>query len=77
MPELLGKPNEDAFGTPDVAESIGLFVLNHFADELRTAFAEPGERVIDVFNGKHDPEVPERVHWGVAVIGDHRRREES
>ena len=53
-PELLGKPDEKSFGAPDVAEPIRVFVLDHFADELRTAFAEPGERIVDVLHGKHD-----------------------
>ena len=53
-PELLGKPDEKSFGAPDVAEPIRVFVLNHFADELRAAFAEPGERIVDVLHGEHD-----------------------
>ena len=53
-PELLGKPDENSFGAPDVAEPIRIFVLDHFADELRAAFAEPGERIVDVLHGEHD-----------------------
>src|SRR5256714_13823976 len=77
LPELLGKPAENPFGTPDVAEPIRVFVLDHFADELRAAFDEPGERIVDVLHGEHDAQVAESVHWRTAVIGDHRRREES
>lgn len=40
LPKLLGEPDENSFGTPDVAEPIHVFVLDHFADELRAAFAE-------------------------------------
>ena len=54
LPELLGKPDENPFGAPDVAEPIRVFVLDHFADELRAAFAEPGERIVDVLHGEHD-----------------------
>src|SRR3979409_1682093 len=54
LPELLGKPDEKSFGAPDVAEPILVFVLDHFADELRAAFAEPGERIVDVLHGEHD-----------------------
>ena len=54
LPELLGKPDENSFGAPDVAEPIRVFVLGHFADELRAAFAEPGERIVDVLHGEHD-----------------------
>ena len=48
LPELLGKPDENSFGAPDVAKPIRIFVLDHFADELRAAFPEPGERIVDV-----------------------------
>ena len=54
LSELLGKPDENSFGAPDVAEPIRVFVLDHFADELRAAFAEPGERIVDVLHGEHD-----------------------
>ena len=54
LPELLGKPDENSFGAPDVAEPIRVFVLDHFADELRAAFAEPGERIVHVLHGEHD-----------------------
>jgi hypothetical protein len=54
LPELLGEPDEDSFGTPDVAEPIHVFILDHFADELRAAFAEPGKRIVDVLHGEHD-----------------------
>src|SRR6185503_1381721 len=54
LPELLGKPEENSFGASDVAEPIRVFVLDHFADELRAAFAEPGERIVDVLHGEHD-----------------------
>src|SRR5688572_3161777 len=77
LPELLGKPDENSFGAPDVAEPIRGFVLDHFADELRAAFAEPGERIVDVLHGEHDAQITESVYRSAAVIGDHRRREES
>src|ERR1700756_4878588 len=77
LPELLGKPNENSFGAPDVAEPIRVFVLDHFADEFRAAFAEPGERIVDVLHGEHDAQVTERVHRGAAAIGNDRGREES
>ena len=54
LPELLGKPDENSFWAPDVAEPIRIFVLDHFADELRAAFAEPGERIVDILHGEHD-----------------------
>ena len=54
LPELFGESDENAFRTPDVAEPIHVLVLNHFADELRAAFAEPGERIVAVLHGEHD-----------------------
>src|SRR5512145_3407509 len=77
LPELLGEPDEYSLGTPDVAEPIHVFILDHFADELRAASAEPGERIVDVLHGEHDAQVAESVHRGAAVIGDHGRREET
>src|SRR5882762_9508041 len=73
LPELLGEPDENPFGTPDVAEPIHVFILDHFADELCAAFAESGERIVDVLHGEHHAQVSESIHWGAAVIGDHRR----
>src|SRR5436190_10432504 len=77
LPELLGKPDENSFGASDVAEPIRLLVLDHFADELRAAFAEPGERIVDVLDGEHYTKIAEGVHRGPAMIGDNRRRKES
>src|SRR4051812_39636288 len=77
VPELLGEPDENPFGTPDVAEPIHVFILDHFADGFRAAFAESGEGIVDVLNGEHDAQVAESVHWGAAEIGDYRRREET
>jgi hypothetical protein len=39
LAELLSEPDEKSFGAADVAESIRVLVLNHFADELRAALA--------------------------------------
>src|SRR6185503_1761036 len=77
LPELLGEPDENPFRTPDVAEPIHVCILHHFADELRAAFAESGERIVDILYGEHDAQVAESVHWGAAVIGDDRRREKT
>ena len=54
LPDLLREPNENSFGAPDVAEPIRILVLDHFADELRAAFHEPGERIVDVLHSEHD-----------------------
>ena len=39
---------QKSFGAADIAESIRVRVLNHFTDELRAVFAEPGERLVEV-----------------------------
>ena len=54
LSEILGEPDEDSLGATDVAEPIGISILDHFADEFRAAFAEPGERIVDVVHGEHD-----------------------
>lgn len=35
VPKLLGEPDENTFGAPDVAEPIRVFELDYFVDELR------------------------------------------
>jgi len=75
--DLLGQPDENALGAPDVAEPIHVFVLDHFVDELRAVLAKPGQRIVEVIHGEHDAEVAEGVYRGVPVIGDDRRREKS
>src|SRR5919201_6008429 len=76
--EFLSEPDEKALRPADIAEPIRVFVLDHFAcDELRTALAETGERIVDVVDSEHDAQVAESVHRGVTVIGDHRRREKT
>jgi len=39
LPELWGEPDENSFRAPDIAEPMRAFELDHFADELRAAFA--------------------------------------
>src|SRR5437762_5534712 len=76
--EFLGQPDEQSFRSAEVAEPIRVLVLDHFeAFKLCAVLAEPDERIVDVVHGKHDAEVAQSVHWGVPVIGDHRRREKS
>src|ERR1051325_1846005 len=69
-PQLLGEPDENSFGAANVAEPIRVFVLHHFTNELRTALAEPGERVVDVVHSEHDAQVAKSVYRGVPVVGD-------
>src|SRR3954447_13071005 len=76
LPELLGEPDENSFRAPDVAEPVPILVLDHVPDECRAAFAEPGERIVDVLYREHDAQVTESVHRGATVIGNHRRRKE-
>ena len=70
LPEFLGEPDENSFGASDIAEPIRVLIPDHFADELRAAFDEPGQRVVDVAYGEHHAQVTESVHWSAAVISD-------
>src|ERR687897_2544559 len=68
--ELLREPDEKSSGSPDVAEPIRVFVLDHFAaDKLRAALTKPGERLVNVVHGEHDAQVVASVHRGVPVTG--------
>jgi hypothetical protein len=51
LPELLGDPDENSFGTPDVAEPVDVFVIDDFIDHRRTELAEPGAGVYTLRNG--------------------------
>ena len=54
--KFLGEPDEKSFGSPDVAESVRVFVLNDLtADELCAVPAEPLERVVQVVDGVPAP----------------------
>ena len=55
--EFLGESDEEPFRPADIAEPIRVFILDYFADELRTVLAEPFEHVVDVVHGEHDTEV--------------------
>ena len=56
--ELLRKADEEPLRPADIAEPIGVFVLDDIAaDELRTVLPEPGERLVDVVDGEHDAQV--------------------
>src|SRR5215211_6778506 len=75
--EFLGEADQKSFGSPYVAEPVHVFVLNHFVDELCAVFAEPGERIVDVVNGKHDTQVAQSVDGSLPVVSGHRRSDKS
>jgi hypothetical protein len=50
--------DEKPFRPADIAEPIGVFILDYFAYELGTALAELFKRLVDVIDGEHDAEVP-------------------
>lgn len=58
--EFLGESDEKSFRPADVAKPIRVFILDHFAYELRPALAEPLERVVDLVHSEHDALVAER-----------------
>ena len=68
LADLLGQSDEKSFGSPDVAEPIHVFVLNHFAYELRAFAGELGYQFINIFNSEHDPKVPKSVHRSSSVV---------
>ena len=55
--EFLGESDEKPFRPADIAEPIRVFILHHFAHELRAALAEPFKCLVDVAHGEHDAEV--------------------
>jgi hypothetical protein len=55
--EFLSESDEKAFRAADVAEPIGVLILDYFADQLRTAVAELFKRLVDVIYGEHDTQV--------------------
>src|SRR4030095_1713929 len=69
--------DEKSLRPADVAEPIRIFISDYLAYELRTALAEPLQRVVDVVHGEHDAQVAESVHRGVSVIRDDRRGEKA
>ena len=75
--ERFCQSNEKSFGATDVAEPIRVLVPNHFADELCTVLAEPGECFVDVAHSEHSTQVAEGVHRGIPMIGDYRRGEKT
>lgn len=54
LPELLGEADQNSFGPPDIAEPIGILVLDQLVDQFCAALAEPGDRIFDVLDGEHD-----------------------
>ena len=52
--EFLGESDEKALRPTDITEPIRVFILDDFANELRTALAKPLERVVDVVHSEHD-----------------------
>jgi hypothetical protein len=46
--EFLGESDEKPFRPADIAEPIGIFILDYLAYELRSALAEPFKRLVDV-----------------------------
>ena len=57
LPELLREPDENALGSPNIAEPVNVFVIDDLIDYGRTEFGEAGERVVDVVDGKHNAQV--------------------
>ena len=52
--EFLGESDEQPFRPADVAEPIRVLIPDYLAYELRSAFAKPLERLVNVVNREHD-----------------------
>ena len=65
LSELLGKRDNDALRTANVAEPVHVFVLGDFAYELGTMCAQAREDVLDAVDGEHDAADPEFIHRGI------------
>ena len=53
-PDFLGKPDKKSFRPADVAETIHVLILDHFAHELRATLLEARQHVINIIDGEHD-----------------------
>ena len=61
----MGETDENSFGAADVAEAIGVLVLNDFTDELRAVGAEGGE------GGRGRDQGAVRIVRALAQYGDY------
>src|SRR5262249_19028049 len=74
LPELLGKPNDDAPGVADVTEPVRVLVLRYFTYKRSAMGTQASEHILDVVDGEHDATYAQRVHWCVLRLGSDRRR---
>ena len=58
--QLLRQPQQYAFGAADVAEAVGVAVLDHFADEFGAVAGQPFEGGVQIGHGEHDAGTPGR-----------------
>ena len=65
--DLLGERDEDALRATDITEPIAVLVLHQLANQFGTVGAEPGNDIIDVFDGEHD--APYAWVFGGALFG--------
>lgn len=69
MFELLSEPEENSFGSPDIAEAVDVLVVDDFIHYGRTELAKPGKGVVEIIDSEHDAQITQRVHGRRAVIG--------
>jgi hypothetical protein len=72
--DLLGERDEDALRATDITEPIAVLVLHQLAYQFGTVGAEPGNDIVDVFDGKHDATYAQRVRRGVVRLSAVSRR---
>ena len=64
----LGEPNENPFMSADIAEPVGVFILNHFPNQRGPVPVKSVEQLVNIVNGEHKSQVSERVHRSDAMI---------
>ena len=52
--KLFCKSDKKPFGSANVAESIRVFVLDHFANKLGTMLDKPRYHLVNVFDSEHN-----------------------
>src|SRR6476659_5796800 len=72
--DLLGERDEDARRATDITEPIAVLVPHQLANQFGAVGAEPGNDIIDIFDGKHDATYAQRVRRGVGRLGAVSRR---
>lgn len=61
LAEFLRKPDAKSARRADIAEPIGILILDDFPDKFRTVNTEPFRRLIEAIHREHDAEIAHGV----------------